>query len=115
MVLSSVSFNAVVHIHEDEPRRGYPEPEVKLHPEPEEGGLQDLHFGDQRQPGQHFAPGWPPDGQPPFADENNRGEPSTEEGTSLLAYTHRHRMKRPGVCVCVCVNWMDTIGLLSSL
>lgn len=40
-----------VHHHENQPGRSHPEPEVEVHTEPEEGRLQDLHLGHQRQPG----------------------------------------------------------------
>lgn len=62
-----------VHYHENQPRRGNPEPQVKVHPEPEEGGLQDVHLSHQREPGQHFAAGRPSDRQPPSAHEDNGG------------------------------------------
>lgn len=40
-----------VHHHENQPRCSHPEPEVKVHSEPEEGRLQDIHLSHQRQPG----------------------------------------------------------------
>jgi len=57
----SHNFFLTVHHHEDQPRRSHPEPEVTVHPESEEGRLQNLHLCHQRQPGQHLTPGWPSD------------------------------------------------------
>lgn len=59
--------------HEDQPGCRHAEPPAQVHAEPEEGGLQDLHLGHQRQPGQHLETGRPSDRQPPPPHEDHRG------------------------------------------